>query len=79
MCSTILGDIYPEHPASALAALNIVRCTFQAAGLAALQAMIDNLGVGGCFTLLVPLCGTMLLVVRAETKGGMKWRSEREN
>ncbi|KAI9646578.1 hypothetical protein NHQ30_004573 [Ciborinia camelliae] len=63
MCGTLLVDLNPKSPATAQAALNIIRCSFSAGGLAVLQILIERLGVGWCFTLFSGFCLGMLLPV----------------
>lgn len=68
-------DLHPQSPASAQAALNIVRCSLSAGGLAVLQVLIDGVGVGWCFTIFTGLCLSMLLPVWTVHKYGMAWRN----
>ncbi len=64
LCGTLLVDIHPSQPATAQASLNLIRCSMSAAGLAALQPLIDKVGVGWCYTVFaavlavgcLPLC-----------------------
>ena len=74
ICGTLLVDLHPKSPASAQAALNIVRCSLSAGGLAMLQIIIDSVGVGWCFTILACLCFGMLLPVWVVHKYGAAWR-----
>jgi hypothetical protein len=74
MCGTLLVDLHPISPASAQAALNIVRCSLSAGGLAVLQVIIDSVGVGWCFTIFAGLCFGMLLPVWVVHRYGSVWR-----
>ncbi|KAG9236957.1 multidrug resistance protein [Amylocarpus encephaloides] len=74
MCGTLLVDLHPKSPASAQAALNIVRCSLSAGGLALLQFVIDRVGVGWCFTIFAGLCLSMLLPIWTVHRYGMIWR-----
>lgn len=74
MCGTLLVELHPTSPASAQAALNIVRCSLAAGGLALLQIVIDGVGVGWCFTIFAGLCISMLLPSWTVHRYGMVWR-----
>lgn len=75
MCGTLLVDLHPKSPASAQAALNIVRCSFSAGGLALLQIVIDGVGVGWCFTIFAGLSFSMLVPTWAVHRYGSVWRN----
>ncbi|CAG8977664.1 hypothetical protein HYALB_00006614 [Hymenoscyphus albidus] len=75
LCGTLLVDLHPRSPTSAQAALNIVRCTLSAGGLALLQLVIDRVGVGWCFTIFVGLCLSMIFPVLVLLRYGMSWRT----
>ena len=74
MCGTLLVDLHPKSPASAQAALNIVRCSLSAGGLALIQIVIDGIGVGWCFTIFSGLCLAMLLPILLVHRYGTVWR-----
>ena len=74
MCGTLLVDLHPKAPASAQAALNIVRCSLSAGGLAVLQIVIDGVGVGWCFSIFAGLSLSMLLPIWTVHRYGMIWR-----
>ena len=78
MCGTLLTDLNPDNPALAQASSNIVRCALSAAGLAALQAMIDAVGPGWTFTVFSGLCLLTLPMLLAEVRWGFAWRSVRQ-
>jgi len=50
-----------------------------AGGLAALEAIINHLGVGWCFTLFAALCSTAIPILLAERRWGMGWRLARDS
>ena len=51
VCGTLLTDLNPGRSATVQASYNLVRCALSAAGVGALQAVIDGVGVGWCFTI----------------------------
>ena len=66
VCGTLLTDLNPGRSATVQASYNIVRCALGAAGAGSLQAVINGVGVGWCFTiyaltgaLSVPLFGAL--------------------
>ncbi|KAL9576057.1 MAG: hypothetical protein Q9212_007422 [Teloschistes hypoglaucus] len=75
MCGTLLTDLNPQNPALAQAASNIVRCALSAAGLAALQQMIEDIGPGWTFTVFAGLCLLIAPMILAEVCWGFAWRS----
>ena len=73
----MLVDLYPDNPATATAANNLVRCLLGAAGTGLINQMIDGMGRGWCFTfiaLVLVLASPMLWV---EQKWGAGWREAR--
>lgn len=74
MCGTLVVDLHPRTPASAQAAINIVRCSLSAGGLGVLQVVIDSVGVGWCFTIFGGLCLCMLAPIWTVQRYGMVWR-----
>ncbi|OAP54851.1 hypothetical protein AYL99_11299 [Fonsecaea erecta] len=56
-CGTLLVDLHPTRPLTAQAALNLLRCALAAAGLAALQPLIDAIGPGWCYTVIALVTG----------------------
>ena len=75
--STMLVDFYPQSPATAAAANNLVRCLMGAGGTAVIIYMIDTMGRGWCFTfiaLVVFAFSPLLLVMQSM---GPQWREER--
>ena len=75
--STMLIDFYPQSPATATAANNLIRCLMGAGGTAVIIYMIDTMGRGWCFTFiaLVLLAFSPLLLVMQ--RNGPQWREER--
>ncbi|SCU77433.1 LANO_0A00364g1_1 [Lachancea nothofagi CBS 11611] len=51
--TTLMVDLHPEKTSSAAACLNLCRCLLAAAFIAALDAMIDKMTIGGAFTFMV--------------------------
>jgi hypothetical protein len=75
--STLLVDFYPQSPATATAANNVVRCLLGAGATAVVLPMIDSMGRGWTFTFL-----TLFLVATSPMLWlvyyrGMRWRTER--
>ncbi|KAF8856352.1 MFS general substrate transporter [Acephala macrosclerotiorum] len=75
--STLIVDLYPQSPATATAANNLVRCFIGASGTGIITIMIDHMGRGWCFTLISLVCAVASPMLTAELKWGMKWREER--
>lgn len=75
--NTLLVDLFPDKPATAAAACNLVRCWLGAVGAAVIDYMLSGMGWGWCFTFLglVQTAGLAILVI--EQKYGMKWRQAR--
>ena len=74
ICGSLLTDWNPQRSATVQASSNLVRCALGAAGVAALQPMIDAIGTGWCFTvfaMLGVLCIPLLLLLRIR---GRSWR-----
>ncbi|GAB1318588.1 Quinidine resistance 1 [Madurella fahalii] len=77
MLHTLVVDLYPEAPATAVAASNLVRCIFGAGGTAAIDSMLKAMGRGWTYTfwgLVLVVCSPTLWVL---TTRGPKWREER--
>lgn len=75
--SSLLVDLFPEQPATASAAANLVRCWFAGSMTAAISYMLSAMGWGWCFTFLGLLLLFSLPLVWAEMTWGMGWREER--
>ncbi|KAK0642000.1 major facilitator superfamily domain-containing protein [Cercophora newfieldiana] len=75
--NTIVVDLYPEAPATAIAANNLVRCLFGAGGTAVIEPMLKALGRGWTFTfwaLILVVFSPMLYIL---TRIGPRCREER--
>ena len=70
-------DIYHHGPGTIQAASNIVRCLLAAGGLAALQPVIDRVGVGYAFTVLAILSIIPIPLLFVEYTLGLEWRRAR--
>lgn len=75
--NTLIVDLYPEAPATATAANNLVRCMFGAAATAVIDYMIDGMGRGWCFTFLALLMAACMPGLWVVEKYGPRWRRER--
>lgn len=75
--NTLIVDLYPDAPATATAANNLVRCMFGAVATAVIDYMIDGMGRGWCFTFLSLLMAACMPVLRVVEKRGPRWRRER--
>lgn len=76
--STMLIDCFPNRSASATALNNLCRCLLGAAGVSAIQPMIDAVKPRNAFMI---LSGVVLLfspLIWVEWKWGETWRRERE-
>ncbi|KAL3456455.1 major facilitator superfamily domain-containing protein [Aspergillus heterothallicus] len=49
--NTLLIDLFPNRPATAAAACNLVRCWLGALGAAVVDHMLRNIGIGWCFVI----------------------------
>jgi len=75
--NTLIVDLYPEAPATAVAANNLVRCLFGAAGTAFIESMLQAMGRGWTYTF-----WALILVIFSPTLWvlsvwGPEWREER--
>jgi len=74
---TLLVDLYPESPATATAANNLVRCFMGAGGTGIVSIMVDRMGRGWCYTFIALVCAAAMPLLLIELKWGPKWREER--
>ena len=76
VCGSLITDLNPGQIATVQATYNLVRCVLSAAGGASLQAVIDRVGVGWCFTIYscIGLLSIPLFMILRER--GSEWRSE---
>jgi multidrug resistance protein len=75
--SVLMVDVYPQAPATATAANNLVRCWLGAGASAVIIPMINAMSSGWAYTfigLLYVLMAPLLLVIM---RWGPRWRSER--
>ena len=75
VCGTLLTDLNPKQSATVQAGYNLIRCALSAGGIAGLQALIDAIGVGWCFTvyaIIGALCIPVFVLLRSH---GMQWRT----
>jgi multidrug resistance protein len=76
--NTLLVDIFPSMPSTAAASGNLTRCAMSAAGIAAMQPLLDRLGRGWFFTLVGVVSGiTGMVVTLGIRMRGMAWRNGR--
>ena len=76
MC-IMLVDLYPESPATATAANNLVRCLLGAGGTGIIIQMIKSMGRGWCFTFIAAVLVLASPMLWVEVKWGPRWREER--
>ncbi|KAK7967452.1 MFS general substrate transporter [Apiospora aurea] len=77
--STLLSDLNPGYTSTSQAAYNLVRCLLGAAGIAALEAMVDGARLGWCFTIMgLILACTVPLLVLLQARGH-QWRRCKAN
>lgn len=77
LLSTLLVDLYPQHPATAMAASNLTRCSIGAVATAVVQYMIDAMGLGWCYTFFGLLAMTSSSCLWVVVKWGPGWREAR--
>lgn len=75
--NTLIVDLSPDAPATAVAANNFVRCELGAAATATVQLMIAAMGTGWCFTFFALLPAVCSPILWAETRYGIQWRAEK--
>lgn len=75
--NTLIVDLSPEAPATAVAANNFVRCEMGAAATAVIDLMISGMGAGWCFTFFALLGVVFMPILWAEGKYGIQWRQEK--
>jgi MFS family permease len=76
--SSLLVDLFPEAPSTAMAASNLVRCLGAGASAAAISPMLNGMGWGWCFTFLALLSLLNILLLWLEWLWGMGWREGRQ-
>lgn len=75
--SVLLTDLYPNSPATATAANNLVRCVMGAVGTAVIIQMVDGMGRGWCFTFVAGALFATSPLLWVEVKWGPGWREAR--
>lgn len=75
--SALVIDLYPGASASATAVNNLMRCLIGAAGVAAVQPIIDAITAQFAFVLLAGITIAMVPLLVVEMKWGYTWRLER--
>lgn len=75
--SILIVDIYPESPATATAANNLVRCWLGAAATAGIIPLINAIGRGWASTLVGLICLASSPILLAVMKWGPAWREAR--
>ncbi|KAJ5512808.1 Major facilitator superfamily domain general substrate transporter [Penicillium fimorum] len=76
--SALVIDLYPGASASATAVNNLMRCLIGAAGVAAVQPIIDALTAEFAFLMLAGVTTAMVPLLMVEMKWGYGWRLERQ-
>ena len=74
VCGTLLTDLNPGRSATVQASYNLVRCALSAAGVGALQAVIDGVGVGWCFTIYAVIGAFSVPLFLVLRRYGEVWR-----
>jgi MFS family permease len=75
--NTLIVDLYPEAPATAVAANNLVRCLFGAAGTAFIESMLRAMGRGWTYTFWALVLVVFSPVLWVLIVRGPRWREER--
>ena len=77
LTNTLLIDIHRDKPATATAAVNLVRCLMSAAGSAAIIPMCNAMNPGWAFTFLALVYAVMIGPAFLLMQKGQQWRSEK--
>ncbi|KLU82553.1 hypothetical protein MAPG_01625 [Magnaporthiopsis poae ATCC 64411] len=77
LLNTLLVDGYPDAPATAVAANNLVRCSLGAVVTSLIAKMLNAFGRGWCFTFLSLVCVAFSPSLLALLRWGPGWREER--
>ncbi|KAJ5823192.1 Major facilitator superfamily domain general substrate transporter [Penicillium robsamsonii] len=75
--NTLLVDLFPDKPATAASACNLVRCCTGAVGAAVIGQMLSGMGWGWCFVFLGLAMGVGMGLLWVENVYGMGWREKR--
>lgn len=76
--STLLVDCFQKQPASATALNNLCRCLLGAAGVSAIQPLIDSVKIMVAFFVVTGIVALFMPLVWVEWKWGDQWKRERE-
>jgi hypothetical protein len=72
-------DISPQNTSTAAAAGNITRCALSATAVAAMQPLLDAIGIGWFFTALAVVSGILSAIATCFIRlKGMEWRNQRQ-
>jgi MFS family permease len=75
--NTLLVDLFPDRPATAAAACNLVRCCLGAVGAAVINEMLSGMGWGWCFVFLGLVMAVGMSLLWIEWVYGIGWREKR--
>ncbi|KAF7517709.1 hypothetical protein G7054_g13721 [Neopestalotiopsis clavispora] len=75
--NTLIVDLYPEAPATAMAANNLTRCLLGAVATSVIEDMIAQMGRGWSYTLIALLFTGFSPILWLIQKYGPTWREER--
>ncbi|KAJ6189286.1 hypothetical protein N7519_004194 [Penicillium mononematosum] len=75
--NTLLVDLFPDRPATAASACNLVRCCLGAVGAAVISQMLSGMGWGWCFVFLGLVMAVGMGLLWVENVYGMGWREKR--
>ena len=75
--NTLIVDLSPKSPGTATAAMNLVRCSVGAAGMAVVESMIAGMGQGWCFAFLAILCAALSPILWLVHRRGPAWRKQK--
>ncbi|KAK4187908.1 major facilitator superfamily domain-containing protein [Podospora australis] len=75
--SALMVDLYPGASASATAVNNLIRCSLGAAGVAAVQFIIDDIGAGVTFLIFAVITAVLTPLMGLQWIYGERWRAAR--
>ncbi|KXG50894.1 Major facilitator superfamily domain, general substrate transporter [Penicillium griseofulvum] len=75
--NTLLVDLFPDKPATAASACNLVRCCLGAVGAAVISQILSGMGWGWCFFSLGLVMAVGMGLLWVENMYGMGWREKR--
>ncbi|POS74004.1 MFS transporter [Diaporthe helianthi] len=75
--NTLIVDLYPQSPATGIAANNLGRCLLSAGGSAVVKLLVQAIGYGWCFTLVGSLLAVFSPLLYLLVIWGPKWREQR--